>query len=335
MNISCESQRSSNSQQAQLNPPNTQLVLDYPLSKWESRHITSAKKIEPIKVENFEADITQNKTPAEVENKEIVTRLYQIWPGKNRFLLWGRIIFGPSSDNFYLILTWSIVLVFSLLYYLFVCPFIFYSIGYSLPIVSTLLLVVSLSSLFLSAFIDPGIIPRREIFEIFGPVPKKYNEPNPEKNLKYCPTCHIFRPPRSSHCSQCDNCVKVFDHHCPFTGNCVGKRNYRYFIFLLFSLIAYGILVIIQVILTIFKDTPMKDQTKSFLQNDIVLYIILILVIIPLVLFQILVIILCIYHMVLTWKYFNLEVRQQKSIRQGQNSMYQEMSKLIFVLKKM
>lgn len=62
--------------------------------------------------------------------------------------------------------------------------------------------------------------------------------PSQDKGLRYCYTCKIARPERSKHCSDCDACCQKFDHHCPWTGTCIGLRNYTYFVRFVSSLFA-------------------------------------------------------------------------------------------------
>ncbi|XP_066586547.1 palmitoyltransferase ZDHHC9 isoform X2 [Prorops nasuta] len=182
-----------------------------------------------------------------------VTRKWELFPGRNRFCCDGRVMMAPQTGVFYV--TVCLIAGTSGLFFAFDCPFLAVHITPAIPVIGGLLFIFVMSALFRTSFSDPGVIPRATpdeaaYIEKQIEVPnngnaKTYRPPPRTKEilvrgqpvkLKYCFTCKIFRPPRASHCSLCDNCVERFDHHCPWVGNCVGRRNYRYFYAFILSL---------------------------------------------------------------------------------------------------
>ncbi|XP_015264932.1 PREDICTED: palmitoyltransferase ZDHHC18 [Gekko japonicus] len=177
-------------------------------------------------------------------------RKWEVFPGRNRFYCGGRLMLARHSGVF--LLTLGLVVVTSGLFFAFDCPFLARNLTMAIPIIAGILFFFVISCLLQTSFRDPGILPRATPSEaadlekwIDNLGTSTYRPPARTMEvvinkymvkLKYCYTCKMFRPPRTSHCSVCDNCVERFDHHCPWVGNCVGKRNYRYFYAFILSL---------------------------------------------------------------------------------------------------
>ncbi|XP_011004340.1 PREDICTED: probable protein S-acyltransferase 7 isoform X2 [Populus euphratica] len=143
--------------------------------------------------------------------------------------------------------------------------------------------------LFLTSARDPGIIPRNlhppedEGSSISADWPgSQVSGPSlpPTKDVtvngmvvkvKYCQTCMLYRSPRCSHCSICNNCVERFDHHCPWVGQCIGKRNYRFFFMFVSSttILCLYVLAFCWVNIRKIMDTDHCDIWRAFLKSPV------------------------------------------------------------------
>lgn len=195
-----------------------------------------------------------DKTPVLAESGKQL-RNYELHPSNNGFFFGGKILTGGDS-------AWPFIA--SLIVALGIAGawsgttavWWWHNETPAVPLVGAYLCLVTISNMLATAFSDPGILPRdldpdppypsssSSDDGTRAPLPRELKVRNVTVRVKYCQTCKIYRPPRSSHCRMCDNCVDGCDHHCQWVNNCVGRRNYSSFIIFLSSAILTLCLVI-------------------------------------------------------------------------------------------
>ncbi|XP_060518377.1 palmitoyltransferase app isoform X3 [Cylas formicarius] len=215
---------------------------------------------------------------------EKATRKWEIFQGRNRFYCSGRLMTAPNAGVFFL--TVFLITGTCALFFIFDCKYLAENVTIAIPIIGTVLFLFTMSSLLRTSLSDPGIIPRatseeaayvEKQIEVTNSANSPTYRPPPRTKevlvkgqtikLKYCFTCKLFRPPRASHCSICDNCVDRFDHHCPWVGNCVGRRNYRFFYMFIVSLAFLAVFIfacaVAHLILITREDRQFLDAVKE------------------------------------------------------------------------
>ncbi|ODQ80099.1 hypothetical protein BABINDRAFT_24523, partial [Babjeviella inositovora NRRL Y-12698] len=152
------------------------------------------------------------------------------------FCFGGR--FRTAKHSIYLNIFMFMAIILPLVVFLvFEAKWTWHHVSPAVPLLFVYVWLVCAASFVKAAGGDPGVLPRNvHLTENVAQLPEEYFNTitipafqTGSVAVKYCATCRIWRPARTSHCLTCDACVTVHDHHCVWLNNCVGLRNYMYF----------------------------------------------------------------------------------------------------------
>ena len=176
---------------------------------------------------------------------------------------------GPSPGS--LAGTCALVLVPSIVFNALVVPDVASKYSLAFTVVAIAWPLWCLSCLVAAGTADPGIV-RREPYRPpqDGRARARYREerlPNGKSvTVKWNDTCNLYQPPRAHHCSVNDDCIDKFDHHCPWVGTTIGRRNYRPFLGFVFGTAILCVFVIATCALQIkikYDELPADAQSRN------------------------------------------------------------------------
>ena len=194
--------------------------------------------------------------------EEISKKIY----GRSKFWCNFFCVSGPQYHNVFFAFI-LISLTQACLLLIFIKAYSQISILYQI-IISFIFYIFELINMILGCCTDPGVLPRhpKDLYYITNRPLLRQVINGHKVIVPFCYTCSMFRPPRTSHCSVCDNCVERFDHHCLWLGTCIGKRNYKYFYWFISSLFINQIFQIFSAIYYIVNQAKtIKNKEKNSL----------------------------------------------------------------------
>jgi len=126
--------------------------------------------------------------------------------------------------------------------------------NFYLKVIGIIIYFIFLISYTYTVTINPGF-PKHDIDSITG---------EPRKKFYYCNVCKIWAnlEKKTQHCPECNICIEGNDHHCPWTGKCIGKRNHTSFIIFVCSVFVLFVYLII-LIGTVDKSSFKKNDLKK------------------------------------------------------------------------
>ena len=125
---------------------------------------------------------------------------------------------------------------FTLIIFIIVCFTLFRTNYLLIKIIFVIVYLVFIISFLYTVLINPGIPRKQYYIEYF-----KNKNLGSKDNWQRCSKCNILIPKnfKVTHCQKCQVCVREQDHHCPWTGKCIGKYNLISFYIFVNSLFAY------------------------------------------------------------------------------------------------